>query len=334
MSGEKAKKKGRVLWGLIYVGAFLAAFIISAVVKMTFDPFGGKYTVQWDSSVGTVYTDLSYGEDPANKFDLYLPADGSRDTYGLVVYLHAGGFTSGDKNGDAEMLQWLCSRGYVAAGINYTLFGEENPQANVYTQSVEVRDSVPFVLAEAEKLGYRIDRMAVGGGSAGHCLAMLYAYRDAGVSPVPVKMVFGAVGPSCFYLEDWINMGADPDHPNAVDPSADYSGIAGLFYAMSGNEITADMLPTGAYLEQVKNISAAMWIDENSVPTVCAYGAWDRVQAFLASKRLDAALTKHGVPHEYIVFAHSGHGLQNDSRLYGLYMEKTAEYLDTYMGEA
>lgn len=331
MSKEKTKK-GRVMWGFIYAGSFIAAFFISAIVKMKVDPLGGKYAVHWDSSVGTVYTDLSYGEGEANKFDLYVPADNSREHYGLVVYLHAGGFTSGDKSGDAEMLKWLCAKGYVAAGINYTLFSEENPQANVYTQSVEIRDSIPYVIAEAEKLGYHIDKMAVSGGSAGHALAMLYAYRDADVSPVPVKMVFGAVGPSCFYLEDWINMGADPNHPNSIDPSVDYSGMAGLFSAMAGKEITADMFETGAYLEQVKDISAAMWINENSVPTVCAYGSWDKVQAFSASKRLDALLTEYGVPHEYIVFEHSGHGLQNDNAQYEVYMEKVIEYLDRYLG--
>ena len=320
------------MWGFIYAGAFLAAFAASALFKMTYDPTGGKYTVQWDGTVGTIHTDLPYGEGEANRFDLYLPADAGRESYGLVVYLHPGGFTGGDKSGDGEMLKWLCSKGYVAAGINYTLFGEAHPDANVYTQSAEIRDSIPFVLAEAERLGYPIDRMAAAGGSAGHTLAMLYAYRDAGTSPVPVKLVFGAVGPSCFYLEDWINMGADPHHPKAVDPSGDYSGMAGLFYAMSGKEITADMLADGSYLDAVKDISAAMWVDENSPPSVHAYGAWDRVQAFAASRRLDAALTGHGVPHEYLVFEHSGHGLQNDNAQYALYMEKVEEYLERYMG--
>lgn len=37
------------------------------------------------------------------------------ESYGIVVYLHAGGFTSGDKNADTKMLQWLCEKGYVAA---------------------------------------------------------------------------------------------------------------------------------------------------------------------------------------------------------------------------
>ena len=197
------------MWGLIYVGAFLVTFAASAVLKMTWHPLGDKYSVRWDDSVGTVYTDLPYGEGDANKFDLYLPADNSMETYGLVVYLHAGGFTSGDKSDDAGMLQWLCSKGYVAAGINYTLISEEHPDSNVYTQSVEIRDSIPYVLAAAEERGYSIDRMAVSGGSAGHTLAMLYAYRDAAASPVPVKLVFGAVGPSSFYPEDWTCFGFD-----------------------------------------------------------------------------------------------------------------------------
>lgn len=176
----------KVLWGLLYVVLFIVVFALSAVMKLTQDPLGGKYSVKWNDSVGTVHTDLVYGEKEANKFDLYLPADDSKENYGLVVYLHPGGFTSGDKSGDAEMLQWLCSKGYVAAGINYTLFNEENPTASVYSQSVEIRDSIPSVIAEAEKLGYKIGKMAIGGGSAGHALAMIYAYRDAAQAPVPV----------------------------------------------------------------------------------------------------------------------------------------------------
>ena len=70
---------------------------------------------------------------------------------------------------------------------------EAHPEASVYSQSMEIKESMPAVIAEAEKLGYHIDEMSIGGGSAGHCLAMLYAYRDEETSPVPVKMVFGAV---------------------------------------------------------------------------------------------------------------------------------------------
>ena len=313
--------KKKLRWGLLYAAVFLSAFALPAAVKMTWNPLGDRYTVDWDETVGTVYTDLAYGSGEANKFDLYLPADNSRETYALVVYLHPGGFTSGDKSGDAEMLQWLCSKGYVTAGINYTLLSEEHPDANIYTQSAEIRDSIPFVAAEAEKRGYPLDRMAAAGGSAGFTLAMLLGYRDTAALPLPVELVFGAVGPSCFYPEDWTCFGFD-QHPDAA---------AVMFSAMSGKPITPEMFGTKAYEEAIRDISAVSWIDGDSAPTVCAYGAHDKVQPFPASRRRNAALEEHGVPQEYIIFEHSGHGLQNDNRQYARYMEKIEEYLEIYL---
>lgn len=312
------------MWGFLYVFTFTAAFMGSIAWKMRHDPFGGEFKANWNASVGSVYTDLSYGAGEANKFDLYVPACRSRNRYSLVVYLHAGGFTSGDKSGDAEMLQWLCSKGYVAAGINYTLCSEQHPDANVYTQSLEIKESIPYVLAEAGKLGYRIDEMAIAGGSAGGCLALLYAYRDAGTSPVPVKMVFEAVGPSSFYPEDWKCYG--------LDKGTEESDAAArvLFGTMAGRKIEAEF-GTPAYDQEIKDISALLWIDENSVPTLMAYGKYDKVQPYEGSQRLLKALEAHHVPHDYYLCTHSGHGLQNDNQVYGEYIRKILEYLAAYL---
>lgn len=320
------RKKGRIMWTFIYIGAFVLALGIGAATKFLPQSWAKDYAApEWNDSVGTVHTDLSYGEKEANKFDLYVPADNTKESYGLVVYLHAGGFTSGDKQDDVKMLQWLCSKGYVAAGINYTLFSEQNPTANVYTQSVEIRDAMPYVIAASEQMGYHIDEMSIGGGSAGHCLAMLYAYRDADISLVPVRMVFGAVGPSSFYPEDWGCFGFDKDTEEAR------IGAAGLFSVMSGKEITPVMFGTAEYDEAIKDISALLWVNENSVPSVMAYGKYDKMQSFDASVRLAEALEANHVPYEYIVCEHSGHGLQNDGKQYTDFMEKTVQYLDTYM---
>lgn len=309
-----------MLWGLVYTGAFLAAFVGSAVWKLT-DPLGKTAKVDWNDKVGTAYTDIPYGEGEANKFDLYLPADDTKESYGLVVYLHAGGFTTGDKADDAGILQWLCSKGYVAAGVNYTLRDEENPTASVYTMSQDVKNSIPAVVQKAAELGRPVDRMAVAGGSAGGTLALLYAYRDADTAPVPVKFVFEAVGPSSFYPEDWTTYGLDKN-PEAA---------AGLFSVMSGNPITPEMIGTPAYDEAVRDISAFMWVDEDSVPTLCAYGVHDKVCPFGTVRHLLAALEESNVPHDYIEFPHSGHGLQNDDVQARLYYEKIDEYLETYL---
>lgn len=322
---QKTRKRGRVMWAFLYIGAFLVSFGIGIASKMMPRPWAKDFTVDWDDSVGVMYRDISYGSADSNTFDLYVPADNSKETYGLVVYLHAGGFTSGDKTDDTEMLQWLCSKGYVTAGINYTLRDESHPETSVSSQSMEIKESMPAVIAEAEKLGYSIDEMTISGGSAGHCLAMLYAYRDADTSPVPVRMVFGAVGPSSFYPEDWGCYGFDQNTAESKEAAA------GLFGVMAGKEITADMLGTPAYDEAMKDISALLWVDDDTVPSLMAYGKYDKVQGFGASVRLDEALTAHNVPHDYIVLEHSGHGLQNDDKEARLYSQKIEEYLDRYM---
>lgn len=324
-TNTKTKKKGKIMWTFIYIASFLVAFTIGIASKTMPRQWTKDYTVNWNDSIGTAHRDISYGEADSHKFDLYVPADNSKKNYGLVVYLHAGGFTTGDKADDTEMLQWLCSKGYLAAGINYTLRDEKHPETSIYSQSMEIKDSMPYVISKAEKLGYHINEMAISGGSAGHCLAMLYAYRDAKTSPVPVKMVFGAVGPSSFYPEDWECYGLDQNTTESKEAAA------GLFGIMAGKKVTADMFDTPTYDEVMKDISALLWVDDNSVPSLMAYGQYDKVQSFKASVRLDEALTVHNIPHDYIVLKHSGHGLQNDDKQFHKYYQKIEEYLNTYL---
>lgn len=233
---KNERKKGKVMFIFLCFLIFTLSFIGSALFKITHKPAWAKeFSVEWNDSIGTVYHDLSYGDQPANTFDLYVPSDNTKENYGLVVYLHAGGFTSGDKADDAEILQWLCSKGYVAAGINYTLRTEEN-EASVYSQSLEIKQSIPFIVEEAQKRGYHLNEMAISGGSAGGTLAMLYAYRDADQSPLPVKLMFEMVGPASFHVEDWGIYGLDQQTEEA------YTAAAGLFGVMSGVKLTSDMV--------------------------------------------------------------------------------------------
>ena len=327
-AADEKKMKAVLIWMGILV--FVLAFGAGAVSKVVIQPgWTKKYNVPWSDELGTRMVDLPYGDGAANKFDLYLPADTGKRNYGLVVYLHAGGFTAGDKSGDVEMLSWLCKKSYVAAGINYTLFAEleggATNGASVLTQSNEIKNAIPKVIEAAEKEGYPIDSMAIAGGSAGHTLAMIYTYRDAGQSPVPVKMTFGAVEPSCFHREDWDNYGFDRETEES------YQGAAGIFSAMLGEMLSVEEIKDGSYLEKMTPISAAEWITPDAPPTVVAYGTYDRVQPFKVSLRLKAALEANGVDHRYLELPHSGHGLQNDHALYKQWMEAVEEYLDRYM---
>lgn len=318
---DKKEKRKRAVPVGIGILVFILAFCAGVVSKFMIKPaWADKYSVEWSDELGTLQTNLSYGDGEANRFDLYLPADETKDAYGLVVYLHAGGFTTGDKADDRDMLAWLCSKGYVACGINYTLRNETNA-ASVLSQSNEIKAAVPKVIEAAEKAGYHIDKMTMAGGSAGHALAMIYAYRDAKDAPVPVVFTFGAVGPSSFYREDWGIFGADVNDESAI----------ALFSAMRGEMITAEELHDGTYLEKMKPIAAAEWVTPDAPPTVVAYGMHDRMQPFLASLHLKAALEENSIDFQYFELPHSGHGLQNDNDIQRQYMEAVDEYLDKYM---
>lgn len=325
MSKANKEKKVRAVPVGIGILVFVAAFIGGVVSKFTITPSWAKeYSVEWSDDLGTLKTDISYGDGEANKFDLYLPKDNTKESYGLVVYLHAGGFTSGDKADDQKTLSWLCKKGYVACGINYTLRTEVNG-ASVLTQSNEIKAAVPVVIEEVKKLGYNITEMTMSGGSAGGCLAMLYAYRDAAEAPVPVKLMFEMVGPSSFYAEDWGIYGLDQD----TDESR--KAAAGLFSVMGGVELTPEMIKDGSYQELMKPISAFRFVDENSCPSLLLYGTHDKVQPWNGVRHLINALEDSRVDYKLFEASHSGHGVQNDNAVMKAYMETVDEYLDKYM---
>lgn len=310
---------------LLCVFVFLVSMGVGAYSKIAMKPaWSQKYSIEWSDNLGTLYNDIAYGDGEAHKFDLYLPRDNTRKNYGLVVYLHAGGFTQGDKSDDREMLSWLCNKGYVTAGINYTLRNETNDKS-ILSQSNEIKEAIPKVIETAEKYGYHVNEMGIAGGSAGHALAMIYAYRDAKESPVPVKLLFGAVGPSSFYAADWDIYGFDKDTDEAREGTARLLGI------MGGVELTSNMIKDGSYIEKLKPICAVMWVDENTVPSVVAYGKHDKVQPYKGSQRLLQAYQKYNVDYQYFECSHSGHGLQNDDEVYRKWLETVEEYLDKYL---
>ena len=324
MKKEK-RGNGKMKFVLLCIGVFILSTVCGAASKMISPSWAKQYSVKWSDEVGTLRSEISYGEGEANRFDLYLPKDNSRENYGLVIYLHAGGFTTGDKTDDKDTLAWLCSKGYVAAGINYTLRSEEHPEASVLSQSNEIRAAVPKVIEAAEAAGYHIDKMTMAGGSAGHCLAIIYAYRDGKEAPVPVVLTYGGVGPSNFHREDWSCYGLDKDTDESI------IATQMLFSSMLGEMLTEEEIRDGSYLERMHIISASEWVSNNPVPTVVAYGTHDRVQAFPASLRLKAALEENNVDYKYFEFQHSGHGLQNDNAVQKQWMEAVEEYLDKYM---
>ena len=251
------------------VAVFCLAVLLGFAVSIVMADNPMKTQTEWNDSVGMIQYDFVYGDKPLNTFDLYLPSNQSHSSYGLVVYLHAGGFRGGDKKDDADILKYFTSKGYVSAGINYSLNTDDDP-VSVLKMSHEIRQAVPQVVEQAKKLGYNIDRMMIAGGSAGHTLAMIYAYRDGKTAPVPIKMVFGMVGGANFDATNWYLPNATPEEQ------------AVWVAMMTGTKLTAEQVKNGEHHAVLKPINPADWVDEQSPPSLSAHGKVDKLVPFNA----------------------------------------------------
>lgn len=114
------------------------------------------------------YEDVFYGDSELNTFDIMVP-DTDEPTP-LVVYIHGGGFTGGDKQSvypryEEEIVRWL-DEGIAVATINYRLL-VENDDTGVIKPLGDSRYCLQFMRYHAESLNIDPTRVALFGGSAG-----------------------------------------------------------------------------------------------------------------------------------------------------------------------
>lgn len=313
----------KLAWGVTYVAAFLVAFAAGFASNiLAGKDFLGLGNVHWDDSAGIIETDLPYADGTLNKFDLYLPRDKDRATM-LVLYIHAGGFTGGDKSDDANIAKHFASRGYVAATINYSLRTDAN-DVSVRDMTFEIAQSVDAIAQATIERGYPLDGMVIAGGSAGGNLALTYAYRDAERAPVPVKAVISLAGPASFEPAAWF--GFDDNYASYETASAG----AAFVTMITGAEVTSEMMRSGDYRDELADVSPLSLVTSDAPPTLLAYGELDKVAPYAASRDLAPTLSSNGVPHDALIFPHSGHALNRDPGQTEQLGRKINEYLERY----
>jgi acetyl esterase/lipase len=302
----------KMAWNILFICLCVVVFIGFAIIGALLGIrhlTNARYSylkVDFTENVGTVVKDLSYGSDPLQNYDLYLPADQSREKYSFILFVHGGGFTGGDKSlvEAVRYGEYLASKGYVVASANYRLAAEGNG-VSVGDMVEDLISAVEVSIDKAEELGYHVTEMATTGGSAGGCLAMLVAFKEPDRLPVPIRLVFEETGPASFEPELW---DVDTDEAKAA-----------FVNTVSGKSFTAADVGSAEFQNAINEISAATMIDENTPPILLAYGPNDKMVNPKAKVPLLEALERCGVEHTYIEFPNSGHGLMADP-------DKTAEW--------
>lgn len=117
--------------------------------------------------------ELSYGTDPAQRLDVWLPADAREAP--IIVMVHGGAWRIGDKRHRAvvenKRKRWL-PRGFALVSVNYRLL----PQATPLQQAEDVARALAYIQREAASWGADAGRIVLMGHSAGaHLVSLLSA---------------------------------------------------------------------------------------------------------------------------------------------------------------
>ncbi len=127
--------------------------------------------------------DVVYGAHSRNTFDIFLP--NSDTPTALIIYIHGGGFTSGDKSiayseRQSEIRKYL-SRGIAYASINYRYL-ESNPEGLLASLN-DAKRALQFMRFHSTSLNINESKIAVYGDSAGAGTSLWLALKDDGADP-------------------------------------------------------------------------------------------------------------------------------------------------------
>lgn len=304
------KKKTKIL---IYVITFIVVFLISALIRIMLLGSAPErlIKVEWDESVGEIYSNLDYENDNGNQYDLYIPSglDKSENQY-LILFIHGGSFNSGSKEDGESWCKYYATKWYITASVDYTL-QNQGKDASIYLMNEEIENAVTAIKQKTEELGYHIAGMAPCGVSAGGTLAMNLAYN--GNSAIPVKFVFQLAAPTYFAPSEWsLLMKVD-----RLDSEEKFCKM------MTGKELED-------YDTEIQNISPACIVNEDSVPSLIGYGLIDHCVPLSQKYYLIEVYDRDNVMYDYIEFPKSNHGMYNDLDKLQEFLDKSLEYAKVY----
>ena len=124
--------------------------------------------------VQPTFTDVAYGPFARNSLDFWK-AD-SPEPAPVMVLIHAGGFSGGDKSFwySHPLLSFCHEHGISVASINYRLMGTDPLPAQMHDGA----RAVQFLRSKAAEWNIDPKRIAAAGGSAGACIAVWLGMHD------------------------------------------------------------------------------------------------------------------------------------------------------------
>jgi len=232
---------------------------------------------------------VAYGSDANQKMDIYLPAGRSSATTKVIVMIHGGAWSSGDKADFTDFVDTIKKRqpDYAIFNINYRL---ATGTANAFpTQENDVKAALELIVGKTGE--YHISqKFVLLGASAGGQLALLQGYKYT--SPVKPKAIADFFGPT-----DMVDL------YNSTTPFGQP-----LLASIVGGTPTSN--PT--IYQQSSPIN---FVTAQSPPTIIFHGGLDPVVPPAESVALAAKLQLMGVTNQYILYPTETHATFSSANL-------------------
>lgn len=247
---------------------------------------------------------VSYGSDTAQRMDIYLPANRTMAETKVLVMVHSGAWSTGDKTEFNQYIPVLKERlpGYAFFNINYRL--AQLPSTHLFpTQEADVKAAFSSIVAKADEYQFNKEKLAVFGVSAGAHLALLQSYKN---STPRVKAVVDMFGPT-----DLVAL-----YNSLSTPIERFA-----FQSMLGGTPSANPA-------MYQTSSPINFVSAQSPPTLILHGGVDPLVPVSQSTTLKAKLETFNVPVQFVLYPSEGHGWfgANLTDSYG----KIASFLTTY----
>jgi len=272
------------------LGSLLVAPAAAQVPEAVQKKFGDAVDMRFDVPyAGT--------ENPKQTINLFLPKQPNGDQpLPIIVHIHGGGWSGGDKAGYTSRCVALAATGdYAAASVGYRLSGEVKWPAQIYDCKAALR----WLHAHAKELNIDPERIGVTGSSAGGHLVTLLGVTngnkklegDLGENTSAssrVACVINFCGPQ--------DMGAPLMQGEAA--KTDDPAVAGL---VGG--------PLAEHAEAVKECSPLTYVSKKAVPIMTVHGTNDARVDYKHAEWLDAAMKKAGATSYLVPMQGAGHGI-------------------------
>ncbi len=275
----------------------LAIFTFTACKKKDNTPGSVSIAAQ-------IILNASYGADARNIMDVYLPANRTEANTSVLIMIHGGGWSEGNKADFAPFVDTMKRRfpNYAIFNIMYRLAG--NGLYLFPAQELDVKKCIEFIYSKRSE--YKIsDKFVLAGASAGGHLSLLQSYKHT--SPVKIKAVIDFFGPT--ELTQYYN-----NPPNILVPLLLLNVIGTI---PSTNPVLYNQSSPFTYAIA------------GSTPTLILQGGNDPLVPAWQSTILRDKLIANGVPNQYVFYPSGGHG-DWDAATYFDAFTKIEAFIKTY----